>query len=571
FRSGDISGAKAILDKLYLENPKDIMTLKRQVFVSERSGDKQGVQKYSEELLSVEDSALNRLNQVQNFLKAGLVAEAQKKLESYKEKYPKELKSDALLLEAWVAKDQGKLEKALDLTNQSLGINPDNAIGLRVRGEIEISQGEYSQAIPDLQSSYSKSQDLDTRVKLAYAYYRANRNEDAISELVSIIKGSQENVGARTLLEGIYSKLGRVKELSRLYEETLQRYPNDVTWHNKAGAFALNSGQLENGEKLYKQSLEISQQKNGDSLDGYLNALNKSKKWAMVLEEGRKYTDGDLGFIAYLRMSEARIGLGDRPSAIELCKKAIEKAGSNENILELVLQRISGLLNKEEVRAFCDGILRASPNSIAANFTMYNLAKDNGEYNNSANYMDKCISSVEAGSPQWVNLTAKKAILMQLAYQKTTDNNYLEKAVFLYKSLLEKLPNNTGVLNNLAYLLVEDVKRIDEALGYAKRAYDQDRNNPNIMDTYGYVLFKKGELDKAVELIQAAAQQYERDNVSAEWDVYEHLGMVKEALKTEQSLIQAVAAYKKAIETGSGQMPDQAKKRIEEALKRLSR
>jgi Tfp pilus assembly protein PilF len=581
FSGGNYKEAMAILEKLYQDNPKDSGILKSLWRVAERINDentRQFVQKYSNELLLVEDNEENRLSQIQSFIKMDLITEAQHKLQSYKEKYPDKRQSDVLQLEAWLDLRQGKPEEALELVNQSLGINPDSVTGLRLKGEIEIILGKYNDAIRDLQEGFSKSGDMETRTKLAHAYYRAQRFDNAIFELTNIIQDPQGPIRARFLLEVIYLKLDMDKELTELYADTLKRYPDEIllakrngsgpNWYQRAGWFAMRKQEFDEAANLYRQAWEKSKGTDGGSLDGYLNALLQGKNWSNVLEESRKHIDSRFAAIAYIRMAEAELGLNDRESAVDHSRKAIEKAGTDESLLNMVLRRTYSLLGEKEVLSFCTEILRSDPDSVAANLSMYNLARNKGEYNKAVQYIDKCISAVDPDSDKWSLFSGNKAILMQLAYQKTSDKEYIEKVVSIYESLLAKKPNNTDILNNMAYILVEDNSRLDDALGYAKRAYELDNMNPNIMDTYGYVLYKNGQYKKADEMIQAAIQLYQKDKVDAPWEVYKHLGMIKDKLENNE---QALDAYNNALKAGGDAIPQNEKKTIEDAIGRIAK
>ena len=90
FRSGRFEDASSILEQLYQNEEKDTEVLRGLLLVAEKTGDKQAAKLYSEELLSLEDSAENRLLQIQTFLRLGLVKEAEYKVQSLKEKYPDE-------------------------------------------------------------------------------------------------------------------------------------------------------------------------------------------------------------------------------------------------------------------------------------------------------------------------------------------------------------------------------------------------------------------------------------------------------------------------------------------------
>ena len=98
---GQFEQAKELLEQLYKDNPKDTNTIKGLLLVADGTADEQGVRRYSEELLLLENNLQNRLFQVQAFLKLGLVKDADQKLQSIKEEYPNE--HQMLLLEAWLA------------------------------------------------------------------------------------------------------------------------------------------------------------------------------------------------------------------------------------------------------------------------------------------------------------------------------------------------------------------------------------------------------------------------------------------------------------------------------------
>lgn len=156
---------------------------------------------------------------------------------------------------------------------------------------------------------------------------------------------------------------------------------------------------------------------------------------------------------------------------------------------------------------------------------------------------------------------------MTVAYEKTSDNRYLKAAIRDYESLLDKMPNNTTALNNLAYLLAQSNQKLSKALEYAKRAVELKPNDANFLDTYGYVLLKSGKNSEAAESLAAAIQQYGRGS-NAPPEVYEHLGMAKEALGEKS---QALAAYKRVLEVGADNLSAAAKQRINAAIDRLTK
>jgi tetratricopeptide (TPR) repeat protein len=569
FQGGQFEDAKKVLEQLYQTNQQDSNAIKGLLLVAEKTADKEAIKKYSEELLSLADTLENHLFQIQAFLEVGLIKEAEYKLQSFKERFPDEPRS--LLLEAWLAMKQGQLKRALELTNRNLETNQDNAPAWRLRGQINLLMANYDQAIIDLKRSKSLLADPLTRFILARAYQRAGRGEDAITELEGMVDDPQAPVQARTLLEQIYWQLRKKEALKSFYEETLKKFPDSVDWYNRAGSFAMAVGEVDRAEQLYKQAWQKSKDNGaGDSmsLEGYLWALIVGGKRNKFFEEAGKYVDGDFASVTFVKMAEAKLKLGDKETAIQYLRKAVDKAETDENLVSSILERMYAMLGAEEVLTYCKERLKTNPDSLATNIAMYNLKMMNGEYNNAVDYVDKCLQIIGPNSPDRVTYIVKKAEVFTLAYSKTSDNNYLKKAITEYESLLAKMPNNPDILNNLAYMLAEENVRLVEALEYAKRAYEARPNAASVLDTYSYLLYKNGRLSEAAEFLQSALQQYEQDRISAPSEVYEHLGTIKEGLG---SVDEALAAYKQALEVGAEGLSEVARERIKAAIERLKR
>jgi len=167
-----------------------------------------------------------------------------------------------------------------------------------------------------------------------------------------------------------------------------------------------------------------------------------------------------------------------------------------------------------------------------------------------------------------VDYAANKVAVLQMAYARTSDSAYLRKAISEYESLLTKMPNNTSILNNLAYMLAENNERLPDALKYIQTAYQVMPNNPGLLDTYAYVLYKNNNYAQADEFLQAAMQQYEINKISIPPDVHEHMGLIKEKLG---DATQALAAYRKAMETGTKELSSASIERIKSSIERVTK
>jgi len=593
FQAGQYEQAGRVLEQLYQRGTKDSGILRGLLMVAERTSDRDAVKKYSDDLVSLENTADNNLVQINSFLRVGLIKEAENKLQSFRERYPNDPRT--LLLQGWLAMRKGQLDNALELTNRNLQMNPDSAPAWRLKGEINLLREDFDNAIGNLRKSKQLSDEPATRIVLAKAYMDNQRYDDAIAELRAAAEAPGATFEARSYLEDIYLRLDRKQALEQLYEETIQHFPDNPNWLIRAADFSLKNGQYEKAEKLYhrafltryelnlnrKQEKEIQDGLCVSAFDAYLGALIAGsgkpgtanwnpEKLNKVFQEADAYKDGQLASVAYLRIAQAKTMVGDGAKAVEYCREAVDKAGTNELLAADILTRMYFIVGADEVSRYCSRKLQANPNSLAANIAMFNLAKMGRDYDKAIDYITRCINTADNDSLLIVDFTIKKAGVLVQAYEESSDKKYLKTAIADYESLLSKMPNNTGVavvLNNLAYLLAENDERLSDALDYARKALDAKPNDAGILDTYAYVLLKSGKTSEAAEFLTASLQQYEQGRIRVPAGVYEHKGMIKEKLGARS---EALTAYKQALESGTGGLSEKTKQRIKEAIVRVS-
>ena len=568
-RAGQFDNARKVLEQLNQENPKDINTIKGLLYVAEKTGDRASIMKYAEQLTSVEDIIDNHLLIIQTCLNTGLVSEAEKKLASFRERYPDN--PGGLLLGAWLSMNQGRLKQALELTNKRLETNQNDPAAWRLRGQINLLQTNYSDAISDFKRSKTLLDASETRIMLARAYLKAGREEDAITELKSTIEDPQAPNQARLLLEEIYKRTNKKEALKDFYDKVVEQFPESVFWLNRAGNFAGVTDDKPKAEQLFNTALQksIRQGKlDPDTLGWYLYSLLVQNKYDNLFNEGQKYIDGNFASVAYCRMAQAKVAIGDKNSAIQYCSKAIDKTGVNLTYNSNVVSRVYEILGQTETERICRQKLDSQPDSNMANWTMFNIELLNGDYNKAVEYLDVCLKNTSPDTPDWTDMMMKKAEVLGLAYSKTSDNKYLKDMTGVYESLIAKMPNNTNVLNNLAYILSENNQDLDKALGYIKRANEAKPNDAGYMDTYALVLYKQGKFAEALEISQAAIQQYGLQQIPVTEDVYEHLGRIQERLG---NVSQARAAYEQAMGVGGEKTPKEVRERLTAAMERLGK
>lgn len=88
------------------------------------------------------------------------------------------------------------------------------------------------------------------------------------------------------------------------------------------------------------------------------------------------------------------------------------------------------------------------------------------------------------------------------------------------RKLLSKEPDNAQALNALGYTLADRTERYDEAYELIQRALELRPNDHYILDSMGWVLYRQGRLDEAIEFLNRALDIADDPEVAA------HLGEV---------------------------------------------
>ncbi len=567
FRDGKFEQAKATLEQLYKDNPKEPDTLIGLINVSRKTNDIPGINKYSNELIAVSDTPENRIIQIEALLDAGNISDAEKKLAGFREKHPDN--ASAIWLDAWLSARKGLMDRAIELVNKNLELQPDNPRTWRLRGQINAAMGNHNAALDDFLKSKNMDENPEIRMDLAKIYMRLERPADAIIEMKVAIRDPAAPITASLLLEEIYKTTNRQKDLTDFYNEMAAAANGaDVFWNIRHAGYEYGNKNYTAAAELFLKAWDSSQTSggSGDALDGYLLSLVELKEYDKLQQFAAKQLDGKFAPLAYAALGLAKHRQNDDQAATELYDKALQKSQDNENLLLSIIQRMYNDLGADKVLAWCTQQLNANPDSEVLNLAAYNMYQFSEQYNKALQAIDKCIS-LSKDQNQKLNYQISKAATYYSTYIKSSDKTYLSKALDEYKTVLDRQPQNVTVLNNLSYLLCETDGDLQQAFDYAQRAQRLLPNNPNIMDTMAYVLIKQKEYAKAEQLLISAVGLFEQSSLNAPLEVYEHLGMAKENLGKKS---EAIESYRTAMKQADKNTKEQVKQRIQQNIDRLS-
>jgi Flp pilus assembly protein TadD len=130
----------------------------------------------------------------------------------------------------------------------------------------------------------------------------------------------------------------------------------------------------------------------------------------------------------------------------------------------------------------------------------------------------------------------------------------VELAVAQMRALLAVNPDHPEALNFLGYSLAEQGVRLEEAEKLVRRALELKPRSGHMLDSLGWVLFRRGDARRAVEVLEQAEALAGPDAT-----ILEHLG---DAYRASSRLGDAAKAYRRALTSVAEELPsDQGKRR----------
>jgi tetratricopeptide (TPR) repeat protein len=128
-----------------------------------------------------------------------------------------------------------------------------------------------------------------------------------------------------------------------------------------------------------------------------------------------------------------------------------------------------------------------------------------------------------------------------------------DQVVIEMKQVIEMDPNHVQGLNYLAFTYADSNSNLVEAEKLARRALELEPHDGYILDTLGWVLFKKGQYQEAIQVLESAHKHQPNESIIAEHlgDAYQKFQLVEKAKKMYQKAAETELDEKKVRELRS--------------------
>jgi tetratricopeptide (TPR) repeat protein len=261
---------------------------------------------------------------------------------------------------------------------------------------------------------------------------------------------------------------------------------------------------------------------------------------------------------------------GNMDDAISFLEDLAEQGGGQDLAAEIAVVRARlGNGDEEGALTYLDNIIAANPDNFTLQFVQATVWSAVGMFPEAAERYRSLIEQRPDVEQLWIGLiralfaqgeieAAEAALsegldalpqglnlLWAQASFREQQGNY-EGAIELYEIMYERAPNQPVIANNLASLIStyrEDAESLERAYAIARRLRGSDF--APFQDTYGWIAYRQGEYDEALDHLEPAAAVLVDDPL-----VQFHLGMAYAAVGRNE---EAVAQLERALEVAGSE------------------
>jgi tetratricopeptide (TPR) repeat protein len=414
-----------------------------------------------------------------------------------------------ILLAELAAKDK-KHDEALSLLENVFGRDPENVDGCRLQSDVLLAKGDTKKAVQVLERLDQTYPDAPViKYQLARAYVQSNNMNQATVALDQAVSINPNYDDAVLLLGQINLATGHGDKVIEPITRLLKRRPD-----------------LKTAALL---------------LAGAYGSLERFDDAVVVLEEQAKLTPNDPQPEIALGMTFRQAKRNDE--ARQAFEKAAQLMPNNlfpiDQLIELDLldnhfdaarQRVRSQFQKtpnvaaghyweakilvaegkwDAAEAELRRTLQLDPNFVAACDLLAQIYVTTDKLPQAVSQLQALLTKNPNNTPTLMTLA--------IVYDRMKD---YPKARDTYEKLLSIQPNFVPALNNLAYLYSQHLINLDKAYDLAGKARELQGQDASIGDTFGWVLYKRGDYQQALPILQESGQKA-GDNPEIQF----HLGM----------------------------------------------
>jgi tetratricopeptide (TPR) repeat protein len=422
-----------------------------------------------------------------------------------------------------------RTDQAIEYANRAIALNPGDVEGYQRLVEIELAAGQEKRALEALDRALKvHSSDPNFWIRLGKLYVAilfksdSQPKPDELKKTNEVFKKAAENSrddpGILKDVADYYAASQQLKEAIPLYLRVLELQPDDANAREKLATGFVLTNQRDKAVEMLEQIIKEHPEKYQpyDLLAQVLDEEARSLQRANRIEEAKaKFAKVAANYEqsllinpnhagTYVRLAELLLGaLRDPDRAAKLLGEARRRfPGAPEIVYYLGIAQREAKQSQQAVATFEEALHEAQ-------------LEEDDDFVNAKFYFNYGMAAEQAG-----------------LYDKAAD--------LLRKSIALDPENSAEAYNYLGYMWADHNMNLDEAETMIRRALQSEPDNASYLDSLGWVEFRKGQFDRALDNLLRAAKTAQREDPV----VFEHIGDTY--LKLNRSR-EALEAWQKAL------------------------
>lgn len=422
---------------------------------------------------------------------------------------------------------------------------------------------------------------IDAYVLEALSYFSLNKVDSAMNTLGKMVKLDPNSEIPYRYYVNIYKQTGNIDSLKWAYENLTRVIPIDPENWRELGRIQAQQGEMAQAKESFEKSILADGSRYNilsyvslaelASMDNQPDSAISILKEAYRIDPDNQIVNREIA-LSYLRMDSlaaalpysenlAQLNPGDLPSqrrlgaiyygldSLDQCEAiftALVNSGDKNSLNHYYLGRVAA--RRDDYNIAVDEFTFLTQMAD----TVYESWLDLGFAYRQLGELDKETETYKTG----LNHIKSEENAFQLMFALAASyerRDMVDEAVKTLEEILARSPEYDQALNYLGYMLADRNERLDYALELIEKAINLSPNNAAYLDSYGWVLYRLGDIDKALVQLHKAVALAE-DSV-----IYDHLG---DAYKADGNLKQAQVWWKKALELNPDD--EQIKSKLEE-------
>ena len=354
---------------------------------------------------------------------------------------------------------------------------PERAYAQYMHAMLAAQNGRSEEALKYFDASLQLDEIEGVHAARARLLLKLGRSGEAVVSLQKAVAARPDDQGLRLTYARLLVDVKQYEQARIEFEKLHRASPDDAELLYTLGLLSLESQRLDDAEK-YMTMLVRMDEREGEA-QYYLGRIYENRKlYEDAIEWYEQVHVGDYQFDARLRIADLLGLLGRTEVALEHLDAMLQGSQSNSSLVRIYI-------------------------------TKGELLRSAREYEQAMDVFDTALEIVPGNS----DLLYARALVAE----KLGRIDLLEADI---RAILKTEPDNAHALNALGFTLADQTDRYEEAYGYLKRAIEIMPDDAAIIDSWGWIHYRLGKYDIAIQLLRKALSRMEDVEIAA------HLGEV---------------------------------------------